>query len=148
MKVIAADPFAKDATHSVDELVAEADVISMHAAVTPDSVGLMSAERFAAMKDGSIFVNSARAGLHDLDGLVAALQRGNVIGAGLDHFEGENIAVDHPLLSLPGVVVAPHIGGATYDTETNHTTLMADGLAALFRGERPANIVNPEVLSR
>jgi D-3-phosphoglycerate dehydrogenase len=148
MKVIAADPFAPDATHSVDDLVAEADVISMHAAVTPESLGLMSKERFAAMKDGSIFVNSARAGLHDLDGLVAALERGNVVGAGLDHFEGENIAVDHPLLSLPNVVVAPHIGGATYDTETNHTTLMADGLAALFRGEQPANIVNPEVLSR
>jgi D-3-phosphoglycerate dehydrogenase len=148
MKVIAADPFAPDATHSVDDLIAEADVISMHAAVTPESAGLMSKERFAAMRPGSVFLNSARAGLHDLDGLVAALQAGNVIGAGLDHFEGENIAVDHPLLSLPNVVVAPHIGGATYDTETNHTTLMADGLAALFRGEQPANIVNPEVLTK
>jgi D-3-phosphoglycerate dehydrogenase len=147
MKVIAADPFSPDATHSVDDLVAEADVVSMHAAVTPDSLGLMSAERFANMKQGAIYVNSARAGLHDLDGLVAALQSGRLAGAGLDHFEGENIAVDHPLLALPNVVVAPHIGGATYDTETNHTTLMADGLAALLRGDRPANIVNPEVLS-
>jgi D-3-phosphoglycerate dehydrogenase len=120
----------------------------MHAAVTPESAGLMSKERFAAMKDGSIFLNSARAGLHDLDGLVAALQKGNIIGAGLDHFEGENIAVDHPLLSLPNVVVAPHIGGATYDTESNHTTLIADGLAALLRGEKPTNIVNPEVLAQ
>ena len=147
MRVIASDPFADDATHELDDLLAEADVVSMHAAVTPDTVGLMSAERFAAMKDGSIFLNSARAGLHDLDGLVAAMEHGNVIGAGLDHFEGENIAVDHPLLSLPNVVVAPHIGGATYDTETNHTTLMAEGLRALLRGERPANLANPEVLS-
>ncbi len=146
MKVIASDPFAPDATREIDELIVEADVVSMHAAVTPDTLGLMSAERFAAMKDGAIFLNSARAGLHDLDGLVAALQSGRLAGAGLDHFEGESIAVDHPLLSLPNVVVAPHIGGATYDTETNHSTLMADGLAALFRGETPANIVNPEVL--
>ena len=146
MKVIAADPFAPDATHSVDELIAEADVVSMHAAVTPESAGLMSAARFMAMKPGAIFVNSARAGLHDLDGLVAALQAGHLAGAGLDHFEGENIKPDHPLLALPNVVVAPHIGGATYDTETNHTTLMADGLAALLRGETPSNIVNPEVL--
>ena len=146
MKVIAADPFAPDATHSVDELIAEADVVSMHAAVTPESAGLMSAERFMAMKPGAIFVNSARAGLHDLDGLTAALQAGHLAGAGLDHFEGENIKPDHPLLALPNIVVAPHIGGATYDTETNHTTLMADGLAALLRGETPSNIVNPEVL--
>lgn len=145
MKVIAADPFAPDATHSVDDLLAEADVVSMHAAVTPDTVGLISAERFMAMKPGAIFLNSARAALHDLDGLVAALQAGHLGGAGLDHFEGENIAVDHPLLALPNVVVAPHVGGATYDTETNHTTLIADGLAALLRGENPSNLVNPEV---
>ncbi len=146
MNVIASDPFADDATHSIDDLIAEADVVSMHAAVTPDTLGLMSADRFAAMKQDSIYVNSARAGLHDLDGLVAALESGRLAGAALDHFEGENIKVDHPLLALPNVVVAPHIGGATYDTETNHTTLMAEGLAALLRGERPANIVNPEVL--
>ncbi len=145
MKVIAADPFASDATHSVDDLLAEADVVSMHAAVTPDTMGLVSAERFMAMKQGAIFLNSARAALHDMDGLVAALEAGRLAGAGLDHFEGENIAVDHPLLALPNVIVAPHVGGATYDTETNHTTLIADGLAALLRGENPANLVNPEV---
>jgi D-3-phosphoglycerate dehydrogenase len=145
MKVIAADPFAPDATHSIDDLLAEADVVSMHAAVTPDTMGLISAERFMAMKPGAIFVNSARAALHDLDGLVAALQAGHLGGAALDHFEGENIATDHPLLAEPNVVVAPHVGGATYDTETNHTTLIADGLAALLRGENPTNLVNPEV---
>lgn len=147
MKVIAADPFAPDATHSIDDLLAEADVVSMHAAVTPESHGLISAERFMAMKPGAIFLNSARAALHDLDGLTAALQAGHLGGAGLDHFEGENIATDHPLLAQPNVVVAPHIGGATYDTESNHTTLIADGLAALLRGEKPSNLVNPEVLS-
>ncbi len=146
MKVIAADPFAPDATHSVDDLLVEADVVSMHAAITPETMGLITAERFMAMKPGAIFLNSARAALHDLDGLVAALEAGHLGGAGLDHFEGENIAVDHPLLAQPNVVVAPHIGGATYDTETNHTTLIADGLAALFRGEKPSNLVNPEVL--
>ena len=49
---------------------------------------------------------------------------------------------------MPNVVLTPHIGGATYDTEANHTTLMADGLAALLRGEAPANLANPEVLGR
>lgn len=147
MRVIASDPFADDATHDLDELIAESDVISMHAAVTPDSLGLMSAERFARMREGSIYINSARAGLHDLDALTAALASGHLAGAGLDHFEGENIATDHPLVGMSNVVLTPHIGGATYDTETNHTTLMAEGLATLLRGERPANLANPEVLS-
>ncbi len=147
MRVIASDPFADDATHDLDELLAEADVVSMHAAVTPETLGLMSAERFARMRDGAVYVNSARAGLHDLDALTAALASGHLSAAALDHFEGENIATDHPLVAMPNVVLTPHIGGATYDTETNHTTLMADGLAALLRGERPANLANPEVLS-
>lgn len=147
MHVIASDPFADDATHDLDELLGEADVVSMHAAVTPDTLGLMSAERFARMREGAVYVNSARAGLHDLDALTAALASGHLSAAALDHFEGENIATDHPLVAMANVVLTPHIGGATYDTETNHTTLMADGLAALLRGERPANLANPEVLS-
>jgi D-3-phosphoglycerate dehydrogenase len=148
MRVVASDPFAPDATHDLDALLAEADVVSMHAAVTPDTVGLMSADRFAAMKSGAVYVNAARAALHDLDALVAALRSGQVGAAGLDHFEGETLATDHPLASLPNVVLTPHIGGATYDTEANHTRLLADGLAALLRGETPPNLVNPEVLQR
>jgi D-3-phosphoglycerate dehydrogenase len=148
MRVAASDPFAPDATHDLDALLAEADVVSMHAAVTPDTVGLMSADRFAAMKSGAVYVNAARAALHDLDALVAALRSGQVGAAGLDHFEGETLATDHPLASLPNVVLTPHIGGATYDTEANHTRLLADGLAALLRGETPPNLVNPEVLQR
>jgi D-3-phosphoglycerate dehydrogenase / 2-oxoglutarate reductase len=148
MRVIASDPFAADATHDLDDLVAEADVVSMHAAVTPDTVGLMSAERFAAMREGAVYVNSARAALHDLDALTAALASGHLAAAGLDHFEGEVLATDHPLVAMPNVVLTPHIGGATYDTEANHTALIADGLAALLAGEVPANLANPEVLAR
>jgi len=147
MRVIATDPFATDATHELDDLLAESDVVSMHAAVTPESLGLMSAARFARMREGAVYVNSARAGLHDLDALTAALASGHLAGAALDHFEGEDIATDHPLVDMPNVVLTPHIGGATYDTETNHTALMADGLTALLCGERPANLANPEVLS-
>jgi D-3-phosphoglycerate dehydrogenase / 2-oxoglutarate reductase len=148
MRVIAADPFADDATHDLDGLLAEADVVSMHAAVTPETVGLMSAERFAALRDGAVYVNAARAALHDVDALVAALASGHLAAAGLDHFAGEVLPTDHPLAALPNVVLTPHIGGATYDTEANHTALIADGLAALLAGEAPANLANPEVLRR
>jgi D-3-phosphoglycerate dehydrogenase len=148
MRVIAADPFAPDATHSLDDLLAQADLVSMHAAVTPDTVGMISAERIARMKPGAVYVNTARAALHDLDALTAALGEGRLAAAGLDHFEGEHLAVDHPLVGMPNVVLTPHIGGATYDTEANHSLLMANGLAALVSGEVPSNIANPEVLDR
>jgi D-3-phosphoglycerate dehydrogenase len=100
------------------------------------------------MPEGSVYVNSARAGLHDVDALTKALQSGHLAAAALDHFEGESLATDHPLVSMSNVVLTPHIGGATYDTEANHTTLIADGLAALLRGEVPTNLANPEVLQR
>jgi D-3-phosphoglycerate dehydrogenase len=146
MRVIASDPFAPEATHSLDDLLAEADVVSMHAAVTPESHHLIGADQFARMKDGAIYVNSARAGLHDTDALTAALQSGKLAGAGLDHFEGENIPTDHPLCAMGNVVLTPHIGGATFDTEANHSKLIADGLATLLAGGKPDNLVNPEVL--
>jgi D-3-phosphoglycerate dehydrogenase len=146
MRVIASDPFAPEATHSLDDLLAEADVVSMHAAVTPESHHLIGADQFARMKDGAIYVNSARAGLHDTDALTAALQSGKLAGAGLDHFEGENIPTDHPLCTMGNVVLTPHIGGATFDTEANHSKLIADGLSTLLAGGKPDNLVNPEVL--
>jgi D-3-phosphoglycerate dehydrogenase len=146
MKVIASDPFSPDATHSLDDLLAEADVVSMHAAVTPETFGLMNAARFDAMKDGALYLNSARAGLHDLDALTAALQSGKLSGAGLDHFEGEQLPKEHPLLSMDNVVLTPHIGGATYNTEANHSAMIAADITALLAGEKPAHCANPEVL--
>src|SRR3954454_16583667 len=97
MRVISYDPYASDATHSLPDLLAEADVVSMHAAVTPETQHLIGAEQFAQMKPGAIYINSARALLHDTDALVVALREGRIAGAGLDHFVGENLPVDHPL---------------------------------------------------
>lgn len=147
MRVIAHDPYNDEATHSLDELLAEADVVSMHAMVSPESLGMMGAAQFAAMKEGAIYVNSARAALHDLDALTEALASGHLAGAGLDHFEGEFLPTDHPLCSMGNVVLTPHIGGATYDTEANHSRLIADDLVRLLAGERPTHIANPEVLT-
>src|SRR5207249_11962480 len=112
----------------------------------PETEGLIGAAQFAAMKPGAVYINTARAMLHDTDALVSALQTGHLGGAGLDHFKGENLATDHPLCSMSNVVLTPHIGGATYDTEANHSKLIADGLATLFAGGKPDNLVNPEVL--
>lgn len=146
MRVISADPFAPDATHDLDDLLAEADLVSVHAAVTPDTVGLISAERIARMRPGSVYVNTARAALHDLDALTDALASGQLAAVALDHFDGEHLPVDHPLIGMANVVLTPHIGGATFDTEANHSMLMATGLEALLAGGVPTNIANPEVL--
>ena len=107
---------------------------------------MIGAQQFAAMRDGVVFLNSARAQLHDTDALVGALQTGKVAAAGLDHFAGEWLPADHPLTTMPNVVLTPHIGGATWNTETRQAQLVADDLEALLSGGRPAHIVNPEVL--
>lgn len=146
MSVIAYDPYNDEARHSLGELLAEADVISLHAPVTDSTVGMIGVEQFAAMRDGAVFLNTARAQLHDPDALVAALRSGKLAAAGLDHFAGEWLGPDDPLTALPNVVLTPHIGGATWDTEARQAQMVADGLAALLSGRRPAHIVNPEVL--
>ena len=147
MHVISYDPFNPDATHdSVEALLVDADIVSMHAAVTPDTAQMMDAERFAAMRDGAVYVNTARAGLHDLDALTGALQSGKLSAAALDHFDGEQLPVGHPLAAMDNVVLTPHIGGATYDTEANHSMILATDIARLLRGETPLHCVNPEVL--
>src|SRR3954464_4096590 len=89
MKVIAHDPFADDATHELDDLLDEADVVSMHAVVSPDTLHMMGAKQFALRNADAIYLNAARAALPDTDALVEALQSGQIAGAGLDHFEGE-----------------------------------------------------------
>lgn len=146
LKVVAYDPYADDATASLEDLLSVSDVVSMHAPVTPETSGMIGAEQFAAMKPGAIYINAARAKLHDTDALVESLRSGHLFGAGLDHFEGENLAVDHPLVAMKNVVLTPHIGGATWDTEARQATMVADVLTALVAGESHRLIVNPEVL--
>ncbi|MGZ6780208.1 MAG: NAD(P)-dependent oxidoreductase [Mycobacterium sp.] len=148
VSVIANDPYHDDARHTLEELLEQADIVSLHAPVTDDTVGMIGADQFAAMRDGVVFLNTARAQLHDTDALVAALRSGKVAAAGLDHFEGEVLPVDHPLTMMTNVVLTPHIGGATWNTEQRQAQMVADGLEALLSDRTPANIVNPEVLGR
>jgi D-3-phosphoglycerate dehydrogenase / 2-oxoglutarate reductase len=146
VSVIAHDPYNDEARHGLNELLAEADIISMHAPVTDETVGMIGAAQFASMRDGVVFLNTARAQLHDTDALVDALHAGKVAAAGLDHFDGEWLPADHPLTVLPNVVLTPHIGGATWNTEARQAQMVADDLEALLSGNTPAHIVNPEVL--
>jgi D-3-phosphoglycerate dehydrogenase len=147
IRVLAYDPYADDANATLDEVLEQADVVSLHAAVTPETAGMIGEAEFARMKDGVVFVNAAREALHDRAALTAALQSGKVAAAGLDHFTGEMLDLADPLVALSNVVLTPHIGGATYNTEENHSRMIADDLARLLAGETPVHIANPEVLS-
>ncbi|HMK96006.1 MAG TPA: NAD(P)-dependent oxidoreductase [Acidimicrobiales bacterium] len=146
MQVAVYDPYVPEAGHDLREAVSGADVVSLHAAVTPETVGFFGAEQFSWMRPGSIFLNTARAKLADLDALVEALTSGRLGGAALDHFEGEQLPAGHPLLSAANVVLTPHIGGATYDTEARGAEMIAADLERLLEGRRPVHLANPEVL--
>ena len=145
MEVIACDPYQPDADCGLDELLARADVVSMHAPALPETEGMIGADQFAAMRPGAIYMNTARAALHDTDALVEALKSGHLGGAGLDHVQGEMLPTDHPLTKLDNVVLTPHIGGATYDTEVNQTDMVVEDICRLLAGERPHRLANPEV---
>lgn len=146
MKTLAFDPFNPEATDSLEQVIAGSDVITMHAPVTEETTGFIGAEQFAAMRDGVVYINAARADLHDSDALGAALNSGKVAAAALDHVEGEFLPLGHPLLGISNLIITPHIGGATYDTEERQSTMVADDLELIIAGKPPKYIVNPEVL--
>jgi len=148
MMVIAADPYAADATHSLDDLLATADVVSMHAAVTPETAQMMGAAQFAAMKPGAVYLNTARAGLHDTDALVAALESGHLSGAGLDHFEGEILPTDHPLTAMDNVVLTPHQGSSSVESGEDLRRGVTEALSCMIQGYLPPFVFNRSVKPR
>jgi len=118
----------------LDELLAEADVVSLHTPLSAETTGLISRERLRLLKDGATLVNTARGAIVDEDALVEELVSGR-ISAGLDVFVHEPRVPD-ALLDLPNVVLAPHIGSATVETRAAMTRLVVDNVLAFVRGER------------
>jgi lactate dehydrogenase-like 2-hydroxyacid dehydrogenase len=119
----------------LDALLAESDLVSLHAPLTPETEGLIDARRLALLRDGAVLVNTARGELVDEPALVAELVSGR-ISAGLDVFAHEP-EVPAELLELPNVVLAPHIGSATRQTREAMTRLAVDNLLAVERGDGP-----------
>jgi glyoxylate reductase len=118
---------------ALDDLMRESDVVSVHAPFTPETLGLISRECLALMRDGTTLVNTARGGLVDEDALVAELVSGR-ISAGLDVFVHEPSLPD-ALFALPNVVLTPHLGSGTVETRAAMTRALVDNLLAAERGE-------------
>ncbi len=130
---------------SLDELLLRSDFVSVHVALTAETRMLLDRERIALMKPGAVLVNTARGGLVDEEALAEALSSGRLYAAGIDVFEREPVPPDNPLLGLPNVVVAPHIGSATSMTRARMADIAVDNAIAALRGERMPYCVNPGV---
>jgi D-3-phosphoglycerate dehydrogenase len=133
---------------SPDVLLAEADIVSLHARLMPNAARLIDGPALAGMKPGSLLVNTARAALIDERALAAALDSGHVAGAALDVLTTPPAGERHPLIDHPRVIVTPHIGGATHETLARGARMMADAVADVAGGRVPAYLANPEVMQR
>lgn len=129
----------------LDDLLREADFVVLLVPLTPETRGLIGARELALMKPTAVLVNAARGPVVNEGALYEALRTGRIWAAGLDVFDREPVAPDHPLLSLPNVTAVPHIGSATVRTRTRMAVLAAENLLAGVTGRRPSNLVNPEV---
>jgi glyoxylate reductase len=125
-------------------LLSEADFVSVHVPLLPETSGLFDAPRFLKMKPTAFLINTSRGPVVDEAALVHALESGKIAGAALDVFENEPFI--HPGLKRPNVVLAPHIASASIETRTKMACMAAENVVAMFKGQRPMNMLNPEVL--
>lgn len=130
-----------------EDLLARSDFVSVNVALTPDTRNLLDSNAIAGMKSGAVLVNTARGGIVDEQALAEALQQGRLFAAGVDVFGREPVEPDNPLLTLPNVVLAPHIGSASQRTRERMAALAVDNMIAALRGEPMPHCVNPEVYS-
>jgi len=155
-RVLVYDPFVKPEAigeagaraADLDELVRSVDVLTLHCPDTPESYGLISAERIRSMKAGAYLLNLARAAIVDDEALYTAVRDGHLAGAALDVFADEPVRPENRYVRLPNVLVSPHLGGATRDVIRHQTDMIVDGVEAWLKGKRPDHIANPDVLKR
>ncbi len=125
---------------SLEELLGESDVVSLHAPLLPSTHHLINAERLTLMKPSAYLINTSRGALVDETALVEALKNKTIRGAGLDVFENEPELADG-LIELDNVVLAPHIASASEETRNKMAEIVAENMIAFFRGETPENVI-------
>jgi D-3-phosphoglycerate dehydrogenase / 2-oxoglutarate reductase len=153
MRVLAYDPYltfeqvaARGAEKvELDELLRQADFVSVHCPLTRQSRRMMDARAFALMRPDAYFITTARGFIHDETALADALASKRIAGAGLDVWEEEPPPHDHPLLKFDNVLVSPHTAGATEESRENMSRFAAEQVLDILDGKRPPRLVNPEV---
>ena len=128
----------------MDEVLREADFVSLNAAFTKETYHLIGARELALMKPTAVFVNTARGPMVDEQALADALKAGRIAAAGLDVFE-EEPKVHPDLLKMDRAVLTPHIGSAVRDVREEIAVIVAKNILAVLRGERPPNVYNPDI---
>jgi glyoxylate reductase len=131
---------------SFEQVLSEADFISLHTPLTPETHHLISRDQLRAMKRGAILINTSRGPVVDADALVEALRAGDIAGAALDVTEPEPLPSDHPLVSLPNCIVVPHIASASHATRAAMARIAADNLIAGLAGKPLTASPNPDAL--
>lgn len=121
------------APRDIDALLAEADVVSLHVPLTDATRGLMDPARIARMKPGAVLINTARGGIVNEPALADALREGRLAGAALDVFDREPLPAGSPLAGTPNLILTPHIGGVTRESNTRVSTLIAQKVGAFLR---------------
>ena len=151
MRVLAHDPFVTDAPEyvelvpSIGDVLANADIVSVHVPMSPETTHLCDSSFFSAMKRGSVFVNTARGGLVDQDALFDAVDRRHLFGAGLDVTEPEPLSTGHPLLNHPAIVVTPHVAAGTDAAKEGNFRGAFSAVESIIERRRPTNLVNTDV---
>lgn len=131
----------------LDDLLAQADFISLHTPLTPETHHLVGERALKRMKPTAILVNTSRGPVVDTDALMRALREGWIAAAALDVTDPEPLPPDHPLLALPNCIVVPHIASGTITVRERMAVMAAENLLAGLRGERLPYCVNREVCS-
>jgi D-3-phosphoglycerate dehydrogenase len=153
LKVVGYDPFLEawdfpgvQRADDLDGALAEADVVSLHSPLTPESRHLINEGTIARMRRSPIVLNTARGGLVDTEALLRGLEEGRVGGAALDVTEVEPLPGDHPLRDHPRVVITPHMGFYSIEAQSELQRRAAEEVVRAFDGRPPDRPVNPEVL--
>ena len=153
MQVIAYDPYLDEQTVAargavkvtLDELLRRADFVSINCPLDEGSRGMIGAKEFALMQPHAYFITTARGFIHDERALEEALRAKTIAGAGLDVWDKEPPAADHPLLQYDNVIASPHTAGVTREARANMGKIAAEQLIMTLDGKRPPRIVNPQV---
>ncbi len=153
MRVIGYDPYLTGLPAGIqqvtlDRLLRDADAVSLHLPLTPESRHLINEAALRKMKPSALLVNTARGGIVDTAALIRALQDGWIAGAALDVLEQEPVPRDSPLLSLPNVILNPHASWYSDQSVPELKRKTAETAVAVLRGQRPASVVNPDVFTR